>query len=152
MSSISVNYAELQTKLSQKKAYKLSDVKDRIKKVAFDVVRFVDNDRLDHLWKIEGNGDEEYIVAMYDDEPKIAIASEELDWKTVPDRSGNINVFYQNNHIKKISLASIGVPEEDAWLVANSLGNRLASDNKFYDKFVESLTAEEKITLAEVKK
>ena len=68
MNKFSVDYMDLQSKLSQKRAFRLSDVKEKIRKVAFDVVRFVDSDKLDDLWQIHRDGEDEYIVAMYDEE------------------------------------------------------------------------------------
>lgn len=146
----SVDYTDLQSKLSKKRAFRLSDVKGKIRKVAFDVVRFVDSDKIDDLWQIHRDGDDEYIVAMYDDEQteKKAEASVSNPWKAMPDGSGqNIHLFYKDTPIKKIALASLGIPAEDAWLVSRSVSQRLASDQSFFNSFVKELSDEEKKAL-----
>ena len=53
MKKFAVGYASLQSSLEKPKVYKLEDVKDKIKKVVFDVVRFLDSDNIDGLWQIQ---------------------------------------------------------------------------------------------------
>jgi len=152
MKNFSVDYIDLQKKLSEKKAFRLSDVKGKIKKVAFDVVRFVDSDKLDDLWQIHTDGDDEYIVAMYEEEQteKTASASTPAPWKALPDGSGNnIHLFYKDTPIKKIALAPLGIPATDAWMVSHSLSQRLATDQSFFDSFLNELTEKERQVLTE---
>jgi len=133
MNKFSVDYQSLQGKLDQKKAYRLSEVKDRIKKVAFDVVRFVDSDNIDGLWQIQHANDGDYIVAMYDDAtgPESPVTKSSNDWSVVTDKTGShINFFYKGTPITRLSLASLGIPESDSNLVANYLPIRLASNPK----------------------
>lgn len=150
MNKFSVDYMDLQSKLSQKRAFRLSDVKEKIKKVAFDVVRFVDSDKLDDLWQIHRDGEDEYIVAMYEEE-QVEKKASLINWRVIPDGSGkNIHLFYKDTPIKKIALAPLGIPTEDAWLVSHSISQKLASDRSFFDSFVKELTITEKQILREV--
>ena len=45
-----IDYGNLDSFL-YKKAYKYREVQDRLERVAFDVVRFKDDDNLSHLWQ-----------------------------------------------------------------------------------------------------
>lgn len=152
MNKFAVNYNDVKTQLNQKKKYRLADVKDRLQKVAFDVVRFVDSDKLDDLWKVERDGDDEYIVAMYDDQVLTSEASSVPvnDWKVLPDKVGNIHVFYKEAPIKKISLASLNISQEDAYSTCKLVKEKLASSQTFLRKFVNELTETERDSLAEV--
>lgn len=155
MNKFALDYSELQSKLTAKRAYPLAEVKDKIRKVAFDVVQFIDSNHIDELWKIERDGDNEYIVAMYDedDENKISTSQNKVaasPWQVVLDNAKeNIHIFYQSAPIKKIALASLGINSEEAYLVKKYLPNKLASDSSFLDNFIKSLTSAEKQILAE---
>ena len=142
MLKFSIDYPELQNKLNQKKAYLLSEVNDKIVKVAFDVVRFVDTDSLDKLWRIHNDGDKEYIVAMYDDDALIAEAKKTAsvkEWSVVLDgRKENATIFKQNQPICKLSLASLGIPANEAYLLSEWLPKKLASDVNFAEKLLNS--------------
>lgn len=150
MMKFSVDYTDLQSKLSKKKAFRLVDVQHKIKKVAFDVVRFVDSDKIDDLWQIHREGEDEYIVAMYEDEAKEKVASAS-PWSAIPDRNqNNVNVFFNGNPIRKISMASLGIPVEDVYIVCRSLTDKLANDKSFFENFIKELTAEERKALEEI--
>lgn len=150
MIKFSVDYTDLQSKLSQKRAFRLSDVKEKIRKVAFDVVRFVDSDKIDDLWQIHRDGDDEYIIAMYT-ENEVEKCASLSPWKAVPDSSGtHIHLLYKNMPIKKIALAPLGIPLEDVWLVSHSIPQRLATDQSFLDSLLKELTSHERQALIEV--
>lgn len=155
MNKFSVDYTDLQSKLNRKKAYRLSDVQHRIKKVAFDVVRFVDSDRIDDLWQIQREGEDEYIVAMYDesldDNAKTASASNNtIDWKVIANHAGeSVNVFYRNSPITRIVLAQMDIPSDDVHLVCKYLPQKLANDNNFRADFIANLTDAERDLLLE---
>ena len=81
MKKFAIDVDSLENKLQKKTAYRLEDVKDKVRKVAFDVVRFVDNDAtIDGLWQIQKHDDGEYIVAMYEDKPMAPV--EKMSWST----------------------------------------------------------------------
>ena len=133
MNKFAVNYNDLQNDLSPKpQAFRYADVKHRLKKVAFDVVRFVDGDDISGLWKVQETADGEVIIAQYDDASNLQVektASVETNWRALADRSGeNIHVFYKDSPVSKISLASIGIPTEDADVVCRYLPEKLATN------------------------
>lgn len=151
MDKFSVDLTELQSKLQAKKAYRLSDVKHKIKKVAFDVVKFVDSDRIDDLWQIQRDGDDEYIVAMYDDNVTKTASAPTSQWSALADNAGNnVNVFYRNVPVKRICIASMGIPAEDSYLVCRSITEKLASDKSFLVKFLSELTDSERKSLEDI--
>ena len=151
MNKFSVDYTDLQSKLDRKKAYRLADVQGRIRKVAFDVVRFVDSDKIDDLWRIHREGDDEYIVAMYDDEDaKVVQKKASIPWSAVADKDcQNVHIFFYETPITRIALAPLGIPAEDAHMVCKSIPEKLASDHDFLGKFVNNLNEYERSVLEE---
>lgn len=144
MNKFSIDFNNLQTTLNKKKSYRLADVADRIEKVAFDVVRFIDSDKLDDLWVVQNDGKDEYIVAMYDEDPQVKQASIQSSnpWSTKLDsKKEAVYVFYNDAQIKKIIA-------EDTVSVSRFLSVKLAEDADFRNKFINHLTSEEKEVLA----
>lgn len=152
MQNFSIDYNELQDNLGKKKAYKLSTVKDRIVKIAFDIVRFQDADSLDKLWQIQNQDGEDYIVALYnmdDNDIKVSTAADTSNaqnpWNVLIDKSGStVNVFYHNTPLTKLSLSAFGIAAEESNLIKSYLPNKLASDDKFRNSFISSLINDEK--------
>lgn len=153
MNKFSVDYTGLQNKLAKKTAYLLSDVQHRIQKIAFDVVRFYDSENIDGLWQIQNDGDNEYIVAMYEDgDPtKVAIAENKMSsWTAIADNSGDsVNIFYKGAPITRILLSSVGIPASESYLVTKFLPKKLASDVEFRGNFIANLTDTEREALLE---
>src|SRR5574343_1213936 len=100
MNKFALDYSELQSKLTAKRAYPLAEVKDKIRKVAFDVVQFIDSNHIDELWKIERDGDNEYIVAMYDEDDENKISTSQ-DRKSTRLNSSHITISYAVFCLKK---------------------------------------------------
>lgn len=121
------DFSGLEDKVAQKKFYKLSDVQDRIEKVAFDVVRFKDSDSLEHLWQIQNTPDGDVIVAMYEEDD--AQLESRGHWKAMADKENSINVFYKGEPIVRLAISSLGIPVEEAHSVCRYLPNTLASDS-----------------------
>jgi hypothetical protein len=151
MDKFSVDMSKVIDQLSQKKRIRLADVKDRLCKVAFDVVRFVDSDRIDDLWRIERDGEDEYIVALYEmEEPLTALASAPNPWSVeIESARGKAHVFYKKAHITCLNFTELGIPQSDSHLVPNMLVSKLANDQKFLNVFVTHLTDAERETLSE---
>ncbi len=132
--------ADLPT-ISKRKSYRMSDVKDKIEKVAFDVVRFRDDseDQDFNLWKIEATTDGPVIVAMYADEVpssmlEVKTASVNNPWSALTDSRANINIYYKGEPIKVI--ASV----DDAKFVCGWLPEKLATDDSFRKSLLEDLS------------
>jgi hypothetical protein len=140
MNKFDLDYTKLEDKLTAKKAYKLSDVKDKIKKVAFDVVRFTDKQDIDGLWQIQNCEDGDYIVAMYDENENKDVVKESSKWTVVTDRGNKFaNILYKDLPIAKISLASYGMTGEDA---RNYLPDSLESNKKLASSLLNTLEPE----------
>lgn len=134
MTKSNINFSSLEQSLSKKKVYKLADVQEKIEKVAFDVVRFVDSQDIDNLWQIQHCQDGDYIVAMYDDSLK-SEASLGGDWQCLPS-SNEVSVFYKGYPVTKMAAAQIGVPPEEINMVRRYLPKKLANDKNFVHKMV----------------
>jgi hypothetical protein len=148
MDKFSLDYGQLDEHFVNRKVYKLADVRDRIEKVAFDVVRFTDKDSIDGLWRIDKQGDDEVIVAMYEDQPIEITASVKNPWSVISDKaSENVNVFYKGEAVKKIALASVGIAKDDAKQFARNLPKMLVSNSALVRKMVNDLPKEDKSLL-----
>jgi len=144
MKKFAVNYQNLETQLEDKpQVFRLADVKDKITRVAFDVVKFHDSDGLDGLWQIRQTDEGEYIVATYDDSELTVEASVKTPWQAF--QSGDeVHVFYKNDPVSKISLASIGIPAEEAKLFVSHLPQSLATNEKLAASMLKALGDEER--------
>lgn len=142
MDKYSVDFTNLETKIDSPKAYKLADVKHLIQKVAFDVVRFRENEDTQQLWKIEDSADGPMIVAMYDsvETEKVAEASAK-EWDAVVDGSSNINIFYKGEAVKKIASADVGT-ESDVTMMSRWIPSKLASDSNFRSALLKDMSSE----------
>jgi hypothetical protein len=126
----SINYESLDGALNAKK-YKLSDVKDRIEKVSFDIVRFKDGDKGADLWQIQSADDGDYIVSLYEEEKEnVKTASEKTNWE-VESNHGNLHFFYKGDPIFKAASSSLGLSDSDASVVSKTLPKKLANDQSF---------------------
>jgi hypothetical protein len=127
MSKHSIDYSALDSTIN-KKSYRLEDVKDRIQRVAFDVVRFKDDDNGANLWQIQSSEEGDYIVSLYDnsgDTVKTAAAKE--DWEIVPVRD-NLQFFYKGDPILKAAASNIGLTSKDMEAISRHLPKKLAGD------------------------
>lgn len=135
-----VNYESLDQVIN-KKTYKLSEVKDRLIKVAFDLYRLKNNDP-EELWQVQNSDDGDYIVARYNDEVekevKVAVASVISPWE-VSASELDVSIFYKGYPISKISLASLGMKNEDAESITAFLPEKLASDKNLVKALVNDL-------------
>jgi hypothetical protein len=114
--------------LSQEKSYKLSDVQNRIEKVAYDLVRFRDNADTEQLWKIEERPDGPVIVALYGNDGSLMTESvKETDWSAIPDKTA-MHIFYKGEPIVALSSKELGVPVEEFSLVKRWLPKKLSND------------------------
>lgn len=115
----------------KRKSCKLTpELKSKMKKVAFDVVRFMDNnDVIDGLWKIHREGNDEYIVAMYDEDQALTSQASAKPWQVVLDSNTNINIFYKNHCLGKFASKDLGISDDEIKESVSFLPNSL-SQNK----------------------
>ena len=156
MDKFSVNFKDLEDSLSkeaQSPVYKYADVKHRLEKVAFDIVRFVDTDNIDGLWQIKNTEDGDLIVAMYNDEELIAEGQVEKtasDWTALPGKFNDVTLFYKNHPVTKISLAKLGFNNEPINLVCKTLSDKLSSNDKLLQGLLSYMSDDERKDLLKV--
>ncbi len=143
MDKYSVDFTDLNKKFSAKKVHKLSDVQHLLVKVAFDVVRFRENEDTAQLWRIEESVDGPVIVAMYDqaDSPAMLVqASAESDWQVIADGETGANIVYKGEAIKRVTAASVGI--DDVHLLCRWLPAKLSSDESFRNSLIKDMSLE----------
>ena len=143
MDKHSVDFNKLDQTVNSKRVYKLADVSDKIEKVAFDVVRFRDNDDTPELWRIEDSVDGPVIVAMYDEGEKqlTAEASAPTEWNAIADGS-DVNIFYKGEALTRIASSSVGVPSDEVSLLCRWLPDKLAADDSFRKVLFKDMSKE----------
>lgn len=123
-----VNFDNLSQTLLPQRSYRLADVQDRIEKVAYDLVRFRENEDTDQLWKIQEGVDGPVIVALYGDDGGLSVEStEQNDWEALPDKSA-MHIYYKGEPLVSLSSGDIGIPEEEFNIARRWLPKKLASD------------------------
>ena len=137
MQNFSVDFNQINESLN-KKSYKYEDVKGKLVKVAFDVVRFFDETNVGGLWKIQKNKDGEVIVALYEEPAIEKSASVKNYWNAILDSSkSNIYITYKNSVISKIASSEIPIPEEELEVFAKSITDKINSNSEFQDKVLK---------------
>lgn len=141
MSKHTVDYSALAQQLT-KKAYKLSDVKDQLETVAFDVVRFKDGDKAAQLWEVQSADDGDYIVALYDEEENTKTAN---DWSVVCTKTaGLLQVSYKGDPLVSLPFTKLGIPRDQLGKVPQYLPEKLTSNKKLVKALLNELSAEAK--------
>lgn len=137
MQNFSVDLNQINETLN-KKAFKYEDVKDKLVKVAFDVVRFFDETNVGGLWKIQKNKDGEVIVALYEEPTIEKSASVKNYWNAILDSSkSNIYITYKNSVISKIASSDLPFPTEELETFAKSITNNINSNPEFQTKVLK---------------
>jgi hypothetical protein len=137
MSRFPINYSGLENTI-YKKAYRLEDVKDSIERVAFDVVRFKDDDNSANLWQIQSADDGDYIVAIYDPESVEKIATN--DWSVVFNKiSGDLQVSYKGDPLVRLAYSKLGIPRTELNKTEQYLPEKLANNKKLVSALLNEL-------------
>jgi hypothetical protein len=149
MSKFSINYDSLKNSINKQKVYKYSEVKDKLVKVAWDVVKFnCDSEDIDGLWKVQTTPEGEVIVAMYDSEGLSAESQSEKvltavasSWEVVPSRDKeSINIFYKDEAVKKIASSDMGIKREDVPSFCRDIAAKLDNDDKLRKSLINELS------------
>lgn len=145
MNKFEVNYNQLENSLTTNpRVFRLEDVKGKIRKVAFDVVKFHETEGLDGLWKIEKNEEGEYIVANYENESLTAESSaEETHWKAIAS-DDTVHIFYKKTPVTKVSMASFGVSEEESDVFISTLAESLSKSAKLRTSLMKEINVQER--------
>jgi hypothetical protein len=144
MSKNNIDYSGLLAQITQitKKAYKLSDVKDQLETVGFDVVRFKDGDKGAELWEVQPADDGDYIVALYDEDENTKTAS---NWSVVITKTAELlQIAYKGDPLVRLSFTKLGIPREELGKVPQYLPEKLASSKKLVKALLNELSAEAK--------
>jgi hypothetical protein len=141
MSKFDLNYNQIAASV-EKKTYKYADVKDKLVKVAFDLVRFQDQTS-DEIWQVQSADDgSPVIVAIYEEDQEKKEAS---NWSVqINKTAGEFNVFYKQTHLKKFASSAIGVDSSELETVRRFLPKKLATDKNLSTALLNALSAEEK--------
>jgi hypothetical protein len=136
MSKFAVDYSKLDNKI-YKKAYKLSEVQDKIEKVAFDIVRFKDGDAAANLWQIQNAEDGDYIVALYQPEETVKNAG----WEVAAIKTaGALQISYKGDPIVRLSASKLGIPPYELSKVEEYLPVKLAENKKLVKSLLNELS------------
>jgi|SRR5690606_32676585 len=124
-----VNFDNLSQTLLPQRSYRLADVQNRIEKVAYDLVRFRDNEDTEQLWKIQDGSDGPVIVALYGEDGGLAVESnnEKNDWDALPDKSA-MHIYYKGEPLVSLSSSDMGIPETEFNIARRWLPKKLAND------------------------
>lgn len=138
MSKFAIDYSKLEGKV-YKKAYRLSDVQDKIEKVAFDIVKFKDGDDASNLWQIQNADDGDYIVALYDNENEMKTTASGWDVSIVKS-AGALQISYKGDPIVQIASSKLGIPAKDLEKVSEYLPAKLAENKKLVSSLLKELS------------
>ena len=134
-----IDYDKLENQIS-KRSYKLSDVKNQIEKIAFDLCRFRDTDKGSDLWQIQSSDDGDYIVALYETEDKVASSWEVALNKT----AGQLQVSYKGDPIVKVACSKLGIPNNEWNNITEYLPAKLSENKKLVKALLNELPSTSK--------
>lgn len=139
MAKFNVDYSSLVTQIT-KKAYKLSDVKDQLETVAFDVVRFKDGDKGAELWEVQNADDGDYIVALYEEDESTTKTA--CDWSVlVTKTAGVLQVAYKGDPLVRLPFTKLGIPREELGQISRYLPEKLSSNKKLVKALLSELSS-----------
>jgi hypothetical protein len=137
MSKYNIDYSGLANHIT-KKAYRLSDVKDQLETVAFDVVRFKDGDHGAELWQVQSADDGDYIVALYDEDAPEKTAAPL--WGVMVTKNGSdLQVSYKGDPLVRLSAAKLGIPSNELHQAEKYLPEKLATNKKLVKALLSEL-------------
>lgn len=136
MKKFTLDYSSLEDTV-YKKAYRLSDVKNQLETVAFDVVRFKDSDKAADLWQVQSSDDGDYIVSLYQTEEEVKTAQ----WEVLVNKTaGDLQISYKGDPLVRVSASKIGIPRAELSEVSNYLPSKLASNKKLVKALLNELS------------
>jgi len=151
MNKFTLDYDSLEKAIERPKVYRYEDVKDKLVRVAYDIVRFQSQEEdIDALWQVQATDDGEVIVAMYDEGKKTAEASAQAvdgDWNVVADANSDMHIFYKDRPIKRIAAAQAGIPEEEVTSFCYNVKQKLNADKDFRTSLLNEIPTLERIDL-----
>ena len=136
MAKFSIDYSSISGQIT-KKAFRLSDVKDQLESVGFDIVRFKDSDKSADLWQVQSADDGEYIVALYQsDEEKTANV-----WDvSISKISGDLQISYKGDPLVRVAASRLGIATSEVNKVPGYLPAKLAANPKLVKALLNELS------------
>ena len=139
MPKFGLDYSKLATRIT-KKAYRLSDVKDQLETVAFDIVRFKDGDKGAELWQVQSAEDGDYIVSLYDEEEVEKTASAN-PWGVMVTKSGSdLQISYKGDPLVRLASSKLGIPSSELHKAEQYLPEKLATNKKLVKALLSELS------------
>lgn len=141
MPKFSIDYSGL-AKI-HKKAYRLSDVKDQLETVAFDVVRFKDGDKGAELWQVQSADDGDYIVALYDEDEgkETEKTASSNPWSVLVTKSGtDLQIAYKGDPLVRLASSKLGIPSSELHRAEQYLPEKLATNKKLVKALLSELS------------
>lgn len=126
-----------------KKAYRLSDVKDQLETVAFDIVRFKDGDKGAELWQVQNADDGDYIVALYDEDEveKTASVHSANPWGVLVTKNGSdLQISYKGDPLVRLASSKLGIPSAELHKAEQYLPEKLATNKKLVKALLSELS------------
>ena len=106
--------------------------------MAFDIVKFKDNDKGADLWQIQSADDGDYIVSIYqpDEDEKIITAT----WNVAINKiSGDLQVSYKGDPIVRLAANKLGIPKNELYRAEQYLPKKLAGSKKLVNALLNEL-------------
>lgn len=140
MPKFSIDYSGL-AKLT-KRAYRLSDVKDQLETVAFDIVRFKDADKGAELWQVQSADDGDYIVSLYDDEDAaVEKTASSNPWGVLVTKNGSdLQISYKGDPLVRLASSKLGIPSSELHKAEQYLPEKLATNKKLVKALLSELS------------
>lgn len=146
MKNLSIDYSGLANQIT-KKAYRLSDVKDQLESVGFDVVRFKDADKGADLWQIQSAEDGDYIVALYEDENEKVASSN--PWTVLVTKNGSdLQISYKGDPLVRFAASKLGIPPHELHKAEEYLPEKLATNKKLVQSLLKDLNEAARLEVA----
>lgn len=138
MAKFPVDVKKLEDKIL-KRAYKLSEVENKIEKIAFDIVRFKDNDDASNLWQIQSSDDGDYIVCLY--EPELENKKSLSAWQvSLTKNASHLNISYKGESLVKVAINKLGLSTEDLPSIERYLPKKLSENKNLVKSLLKELS------------
>lgn len=156
MNKYTIDYSSLGEVLEKPKHFKYADVKDKLVKVAYDIVKFEDaQEDIDGLWQIQTTDSGEVIVALYQPEGlKVESNDESLNktaseksWEVIAGSDSSVHVFYKGEVISKFAESNFGLEKGQVSSFCKHMAGKLNSDSFYVKALFEEIPVSKKVEI-----
>jgi len=142
-----VDFDRLAQTVLPKRTHRLADVEHRLERVAYDLVRFRDDQDIDQLWKIHDTPEGPVIVALYDEDGN-PVREKKSDWEVIPDKKA-MHIYYKGEPLVSLSSEQLGIPESEFNIARRWLPRKLASDENLQRLLLEKVASTNRKLIAQ---